>query len=204
MAFQDKYSWNDILKWPHLISQYLVQQCCTTYFGPDNNVYLDQTLTYTVWAIFGKLFCFVLPEIPNFIVVSANTSWHPPQFWNTICEHNCTNWKIDFRDLCCMFFWVRGFGALCLDREDKPTRIPPPKKNKMKNKKLDPAQERVYSVSFDKKDHQITFQLQEKKPPKQNWKTCCKPTLHQQITRIAGKTVFFFHNLKVKQQTLYN
>ena len=30
----------------------------------------------------------------------------PPLVWNTNWEHNCANWKIDFRDLCCIMIYV--------------------------------------------------------------------------------------------------
>ena len=61
--------------------------------GPDNNIYLDQILAYTIWPFEVNFSVCLLAWNPYFIVVSAQKghSWRHT-IVGTIFAHNCANW----------------------------------------------------------------------------------------------------------------
>ena len=139
-----------------------------------------------------------------FIAASAKNAFlHPPpkMFWTTICELNCTNWEIYFRDSSCVcflftFFRVSGIWGCFLIGKDKPTKIKVQGKARIETRKRTrskQAKSRVYF--FHRKTTQKTVQLQETRSQKDNKKQESKTELKKHVlnkrytkknSRIAG------------------
>ena len=170
--------------------------------------------------MFGHFLCSRLPETTIF-VVSANVgicSTPSKMLWNTLCEHNCSNWKIDFGIYVLGFPEIRGFGASFSKAKDKPTNQNSRKKQQKDEQEINKIQtSKESSVSLlTTRQHTKKHSNFEKQESKNTKKTRTNnrienhvwETLHKKSQNCKQKMPFLFTSRnqtnKYKFETTYS
>ena len=131
--------------------------------GPDNNIYLDQILTYTFRLFWFIVLLWRLQPLFLYRLQQKAILAHPPtNFWNAISEHNCTIWRMYLRFV---LFAFRGFGVSFLAWEEQAPKSKIDQKWKQKDEQTTKIQRSKKSmVSLFKTPHKhCNFKKQEAK-----------------------------------------